>query len=287
VSALDGQQVVITGGNSGIGLETAVALARAGARVVITARDPARGADAVAEIRTRSGGDVDVMALDLASFASVRAFAAEILATRDRLDILVNNAGAILNDRRVTVDGHEAQFQTNHLGHFLLTDLLRERLVADAPSRVVVVASDAHRFAARGLNWDDLESTRRYFGFRTYSRTKLMNILFVRELSRRLDGTGVTANAVHPGFVASRFSRDGDTGFMGNVGMVLGRPFAISPEKGARTSVYVASAPDLVGVSGQYFAKSRLAQPSSAARDDAAARRLWDVSAELTGATAD
>ena len=219
------------------------------------------------------------MALDLASFASVRAFADEFSRTHDRLDVLVDNAGVILKDRRVTEDGHEMQFQTNHLGHFLLTNLLRDQLVASAPARVVVVASDAHRLAAKGLDFDNLESTRKYRSFRTYSRTKLMNILFARELARRLDGTGVTANAVHPGFVASRFSRDGDTGFMGNVGMVLGRPFARSPESGARTSVFVASSPRLDGVTGQYFAKSKLAKPSAAARDDIAAARLWDVSA--------
>jgi NAD(P)-dependent dehydrogenase (short-subunit alcohol dehydrogenase family) len=226
------------------------------------------------------------MALDLASFDSVRAFADQFLATRDRLHVLVLNAGCILKERRTTVDGHEAQLQTNHLGHFLLTDLLHDRLVESSPARVVVVASDAHRFAGRSLNFDDLESTRRYFAFRTYARTKLMNILFTRELARRLEGTRVNANAVHPGFVASRFSRDGDTGFMGDVGMVLGRPFAISPEKGARTSVSVAAAPDLAQVTGQYFAKCRLAQPSAAARDDVAARRLWDVSAQLTGVAA-
>ena len=283
VAALEGTCVVITGGNSGIGLETAVTLARAGAHVVITARDPGRGATALADIRARSGGDVEVMALDLASFASVRNFADQYAATHDRLDILVNNAGAILKQRRTTEDGHEAQLQTNHLGHFLLTDALRSRLVDSAPARVVVVASDAHRFARRGLRWADLETPKRhYWAFRTYARTKLMNILFTRELARRLDGSGVTANAVHPGYVASRFSRDGDTGFMGNVGMVLGRPFAISPEKGARTSVYVASSPDLHDITGQYFVKCRVAQPSRAGQDDVAAARLWDVSAELT-----
>ena len=169
----------------------------------------------------------------------------------------------ILKDRRTTVDGHETQFQTNHLGHFLLTNLLRDQLVASAPSRVVIVSSDAHRYARKGVDFDDLESTHRYRAFKTYGRTKLMNLLFMRELARRLDGTGVTANAVHPGYVATRFSRDGDTGFMGNVGMVLGRPFAKSPEVGAQTSVFVASAPQLDGVTGQYFAKSRLAKPAS------------------------
>jgi NAD(P)-dependent dehydrogenase (short-subunit alcohol dehydrogenase family) len=158
-----------------------------------------------------------------------------------------------------------------------------EQLGASAPPRVVVVASDAHRWA-----WpidDDLESAHRYRAFRVYGRTKLMNLLFTRELARRLDGTGVTVNAVHPGYVATRFSRDGDTGFLGNVGMVLGRPFAKSPEVGAQTSVFVASAPQLEGVTGQYFAKSRLAKPAKTAIDDTAAARLWAVSEQLTGAS--
>jgi retinol dehydrogenase-12 len=283
VGNLDGKVAVITGGNSGIGLETAVALARDGAHVVITSRNPERGATALAEIESRSGNAAEVMPLDLASFASVRNFADVFGRTHDRLDILVNNAGVILKQRHVTEDGHEAQFQTNHLGHFLLNELLRDQLVTSAPARVVVVASDAHRFAPGGLKFDDLESTHRYRAFRTYGRTKLMNILFTRELARRLHGTGVTANAVHPGFVASRFSRDGDTGIMGNVGMVLGRPFAHSPEIGAQTSVYVASSPQLAGVTGQYFAKSALANPAATARDDAVAARLWDISAEMVG----
>ncbi len=173
----------------------------------------------------------------------------------------------------------------NHLGHFLLTHLLRERLVASDNARVVTVASEAHRFV-RGLDFDDLMSTKHYRAFRTYARSKLANMLFTRELARRLDGTGVTANVVHPGYVASNFAREGDTGLLGNAAMVLGRPFAIGPAKGARTSVYVASSPQLEGVTGQYFAKSALKQPSRAARDDAAAARLWTVSEQLLGITA-
>jgi NAD(P)-dependent dehydrogenase (short-subunit alcohol dehydrogenase family) len=279
---LDGKTAVITGGNSGIGFETAVALLQQGVHVVITSRDAQRGAAASEAIKARTGRAPEVMALDLASFAAIRRFADDFSATYDRLDILVLNAGAIIKQRRVSEDGHELQFQSNHLGHFLLTDLLRDRLIASAPARVVVVSSDAHR-TVRGLDFDDIETAHhRYRAFRTYSRTKLMNLLFTRELARRLDGTGVTVNAVHPGFVASRFSRDGDTKFMG-MGMAIARPFAHSPESGAQTSIYVASSPDLDGVTGQYFAKRRLSQPSSAARDDAAAARLWELSAKLTG----
>lgn len=283
---MHGRTVLVTGGNSGIGKETAVALASMGAHVVITSRDPAKGDAARDEIARRSGAGpaaVEVLGLDLASFASVRAAARTILESHGRLDVLVANAGGILRERRVTEDGHETQFQVNHLGHFLLVHLLRDLLVASAPARVVVVSSRAHRAARTGLDFDDLESTRRYRPFAVYSRTKLMNILFTRELARRLGGTGVTANAVHPGYVASNFGRDGDTGRLGEIAMLLGRPFAISAEKGARTSVYVASSPEVEGLSGLYFEQCTPVPPAPPARDDAAAARLWEVSARCTG----
>lgn len=279
---LDGRVVLITGGNAGIGKETAVALASMGAQVVFTARDAARGTDALAEIRTRSGNDaVDVMPLDLARFASVREFAKRWSDEHDQLDVLVNNAGLILNSRRETDDGNEMTFQVNHLGPFLLTQLLRDQLVAGDDARVVNVASDAHSSARRGLDFDDLQSRRQYRGFRVYGKTKLANILFTRELARRWDDTGVTANAVHPGFVASSFGRDGDTGRFGALLFPLLKPFALSPEQGARTQVYVASAPELAGITGGYWVKSAPATPSAAAQDDAAAARLWEVSEEL------
>jgi NAD(P)-dependent dehydrogenase (short-subunit alcohol dehydrogenase family) len=279
---LDGRVVLITGGNAGIGKETAVALASMGAQVVFTARDAARGTEALAEIRTRSGSDaVDVMPLDLARFASVREFAKRWSDEHDQLDVLVNNAGLILNSRRETDDGNEMTFQVNHLGPFLLTQLLRDQLVAGDDARVVNVASDAHSSARRGLDFDDLQSRRHYRGFRVYGKTKLANILFTRELARRWDDTGVTANAVHPGFVASSFGRDGDTGRFGALLFPLLKPFALSPEQGARTQVYVASAPELAGITGGYWVKFAPATPSAAAQDDAAAARLWEVSEEL------
>jgi NAD(P)-dependent dehydrogenase (short-subunit alcohol dehydrogenase family) len=274
--------VVITGGNAGIGKETAVALAQQGANVVITARDARRGREAVEDVRERSGSDrVEVMALDLADLASVRDFACDFTAQHDRLDVLVNNAGLIQTSRTETVDGFETTFGVNHLGPFLLTQLLLDQIRASAPSRIVVVSSDAHKQARKGLDFDDLMSERSYSAFGVYGKTKLANIYFTRELARRLDGADTTANALHPGFVASRFGRDGDTGKLGEIAMVLGRPFAISPEKGARTSVYLASSPDVAGTSGAYFYKCRDKQPSAAARDDEAARRLWAVSEEL------
>jgi NAD(P)-dependent dehydrogenase (short-subunit alcohol dehydrogenase family) len=277
-----GKTVVITGGNSGIGLETAVALASAGARVVITARNPGRGTAAQHEIESRSGQHCEVMALDLASFASVRTFADTFARRHDRLDVLILNAGGVLAKRELTEDGHERQFQANHLAHFLLTSLLRDQVVASAPARFVIVASSAHKSLRRPIDFDDIEgASSRYNGFQTYYRTKLMNILFARELARRLDGTGVTANSLHPGFVASKFARDGDLSWWGNIGMPLTRPFSISQAKGARTSVFVASAPELVGVTGEYFVKCRVAQPSAAAQDDDAAARLWAESEQL------
>jgi NAD(P)-dependent dehydrogenase (short-subunit alcohol dehydrogenase family) len=285
LTRLDGQIAVITGGNSGIGKETAAALAGMGAHVVIAARNPAKAAAAVDELRTRApNASVEHLPLDLASFASVRAFADTFNARFDRLDVLVNNAGASLRKRTVTEDGHETQFQVNHLGHFLLTALLRERLEAAPAARVINLSSIGHTVARQGLDFDDLDwERRRYRGFVVYGHTKLANVLFTREHARRAAGSTTTANAVHPGWVASNFAREGDMGPIIGAGMVLAKPFSISSEAGARTSVYLASSPDVAGVSGQYFSKCRVAKPSNAALDDVAAARLWDISAAMTG----
>jgi NAD(P)-dependent dehydrogenase (short-subunit alcohol dehydrogenase family) len=222
------------------------------------------------------------MALDLASFRSIRSFAAGVLDRFDRLDVLVDNAGLILRRRTETEDGFEATFGINHLGHFLLTDLLLDRLRASAPSRVVVVASSAHKGARQGLDFDDLQSIRKYRWMEAYSKSKLANIYFARELARRLDGTGVTVNALHPGFVRSDFGRGGDLGGLYGWGIkYLAGPFAISSERGARTTIYLASSPEVGGVTGGYFYKCKPAVPSRVAQDDAAARRLWDVSEQL------
>jgi len=280
---MDGRTVLITGGNTGLGLETAVALASEGAQVVFTSRDAEKGESARDEIRERSGsGAVEVMELDLAQLASVHDFASRFSADHDHLDVLVNNAGLMLTSRRETADGYEMTFQVNHLGPFLLTNLLRDQLVAGDDARVVNVASAAHSSARKGLDFDDLQSTKRYRGFGVYSRSKLANILFTRELARRWDDTGITANAVHPGFVASRFGRDGDGGRFTDLVFPILRPFAHTPADGAQTQIYVASAPELVGITGGYWAKSAPATPSAAAQDEAAAARLWEVSEQLT-----
>jgi NAD(P)-dependent dehydrogenase (short-subunit alcohol dehydrogenase family) len=281
-SDMAGKTVVVTGGNSGIGLATAVALARAGARVIVTARDATRGNAAVEDIRRRSGADsVELSLFDLGSLASVRAGAADILGRCDRLDVLVNNAGIVLSQRQETPDGLEATFAVNHLGHFLLTDLLRDRLVASAPARVVTVASTAHKGARRGLDFDDLQAERTYRGMQVYSRSKLANIYFTTELARRLQGTGVTANCLHPGTVATGYGRDGDaTGFL-SFGLKVIKPFILTAEQGARTSIYLASSPQVADVTGKYFVRCRPRTPSKAARDDAAAAKLWEASEKL------
>jgi len=283
VPDMTGKTVVVTGGNSGIGFETAAALARAGGRLVITVRDGARGAAAVSAIRARTGNEnVDAVVFDLGSMASVRQGAADILGRCDRIDVLVNNAGLVLTERRETVDGLEGTFAVNHLGPFLLTRLLLDRIVGSAPARIVNVASTAHKGARHGLDFDDLQSTRRYGGMQAYSKSKLANIYFTTELARRLDGTGVTVNCLHPGTVATGYGRDGDaSGFLA-FGVKVIKPFILTAEQGARTSVFLASSPDVAGVTGQYFAKCRARTPSAAARDSAAAARLWEASEQLT-----
>jgi|GEM_PF-56921 len=282
VADMTGKTVVITGGNSGIGLETAVALARAGAKTVITARDPDRGDAALTDIRRRSGNnEVDVVVFDLASLASIRVGATRILGRCDRIDVLVNNAGLVLSERRETEDGFEATFAVNHLGAFLLTQLLLHRIKASAPARVVNVSSTAHRSARRGLAFDDLQSRRGYRGMQVYARSKLANIYFTTELARRLTGTGVTVTCLHPGTVATGFARDGDASGLLAFGVKVIKPFILTAEQGARTSVYLASCPEVAEVTGQYFMRRKARRPSRSARDAAAAHRLWEVSEAL------
>jgi NAD(P)-dependent dehydrogenase (short-subunit alcohol dehydrogenase family) len=283
---LGGKVAIVTGANSGIGKETAAQLASMGAHVVIAARNPAKANAAVDEIAARVGDGrrVETLPLDLASFASVRAFVEQFSSRHDRLDILVNNAGLILRSRTVTEDGHETQFQVNHLGHFLLTNELLDTLAASAPARIVVVASHAHRFARKGVDFDDLDWARRnYRAFSVYATTKLMNIMFTRALSRRCDSQQVTVNALHPGFVASNFAKERDYGVFGNVIMPLSRPFAISVRQGAVTPVFLASSPVVADMTGLYYARCNVEPPAPRALDGAAVERLWDVSARLTG----
>jgi NAD(P)-dependent dehydrogenase (short-subunit alcohol dehydrogenase family) len=290
VPDMQGKTVVVTGGNSGIGFETAAALAEMGARVVVTARNADKGRAAVGRITERAeatgkGGRAQLVVFDLADFASVRTGADEILGHAGRLDVLVNNAGLVLSERTETVDGLEATFATNHLGPFLLTNLLLERIGVSAPARIVNVSSTAHGTARKGIPFDDLQSKRGYRTMRVYGQSKLANILFTLELARRLQGRGVTANSLHPGTVRTGYGADGDTrGFLA-FGIKISAPFFLSPAQGARTSIYLASSPDVEGVTGEYFVKCKPVQPKRQARDPEAAERLWRVSEELVGLT--
>jgi NAD(P)-dependent dehydrogenase (short-subunit alcohol dehydrogenase family) len=278
--SLGGRVILVTGATSGIGQVAAGELAARGARVIVHGRDAARAE------QTRKGivervprASVEVVLADLSSQAEVRRLAQEVQDRFPRLDVLVNNAGATFGRRLETVDGLEMTFALNHLAPFLLTNLLLETLRKNAPARVVTVASGAHQRAV--LDFDDLQNRRRYSGFRVYGQSKLCNLYFTYELARRLEGTGVTANALHPGFVATNFGRS-DGGLMSLV-MPIAHRFAISPEKGARTIVYLAASPEVEGVSGKYFFEERPVRSSPASNDAEAARRLWDVSARLTG----
>ena len=280
--SMHGKVVVVTGANVGIGLETAVGVAERGATTVLACRNQSK-AEAAAKVVTQRtwNDDVHVVALDLADLASVRKAADDILSRWGRLDVLVNNAGGTWTQRQHTAQGIEYTFGVNHLGHFYLTNLLLERLRADAPARVVSVTSVGHHAAFGGLRFDDLQSEKRYEGMEAYCRSKLANLLFVRELAKRLEGSGVTANAAHPGWVRSSFAMDGDTTGVIGFGMRLIRPVQISPRRGARTSIFLAASPEVAGKTGMYWVRSKPGHMSRHARDDAAAERLWAESEQL------
>jgi NAD(P)-dependent dehydrogenase (short-subunit alcohol dehydrogenase family) len=275
-----GKICLVTGATGGIGLVTARALAQMGAHVVVAGRSEQKCEAAVAHIRAETGSDaVEYLLADLSVQAQVRALAGEFLRRHARLDVLVNNAGVYNAKRQESDDGFELTWAVNHLGYFLLTHLLLDALKSSAPSRIVNVASGAHVRGA--LDFDDLQWQQGYSGFPVYAQSKLANILFTYELARRLDGTGVTANALHPGFVASGFGKN--NGFVYRMAMPITALFALSPEEGAQTSIYLASSPEVEGVTGQYFYKCQPFRSSRATYDEAAARRLWEVSAAMTG----
>lgn len=281
---MSGQTALVTGATGGIGLATAVALAGLGARVGVVGRDEKRTAAAVQAVLAVPGsGGADGFLADFSDQREVRALAAEVLAAYPRLDVLVNNAGGYWSDRHVSADGLEWTFAVNHLAPFLLTSLLEERLRESAPARIVTVASDAHR--AGRIEFDDLQAERGYAGMRAYAQSKLANILFTRELARRLSGSGVAAYSVHPGTVRTGFARE-DAGRLFSLVLRAGALLMKSPEQGAHTSVYAASSPELVGRTGEYLAKSRVAKPSARAQYDVAAARLWSVSEALVAGSA-
>lgn len=277
---MQGKTVVITGTTSGIGQVAAEKLAAMGARIVQIARDPARGQAAMDRLSV-SGPRLDhrIYYADLSRLGEMKRVAAEIAKVEPRIDVLLNNAGALFGSRQATEDGLEKTFALNHLSYFVLTLGLRERLIASAPARVINTSSDAHH--GNRLNFDDLQSAKNFSGFPVYGRSKLANILFTRELARRLNGTQVSANSFHPGFVATRFGDEAGGALA--IGIKAAKVFAISPEKGAATLVYLASSPEVAGVTGKYFYKCRIATPTREAQDDTAARRLWDESAKLAG----
>ena len=276
---MEGKTCVVTGANSGIGRITAHALAEQGARVVLLCRNEARGTEARDSIREETGNEaVELVLGDLADQASTRQAAEEVLERCPRIDVLVNNAGAYFGDLALTNDGLERTFALNHMGYFLLTELLRERLIASAPARVVNVASAAHRGGF--IDFEDLQWVRRpYAGLRAYCDSKLMNILFTKELATRLDGSGVTANCVHPGAIRTGFAV-GESSWFGAL-VRLGGFVLISPEKGALTSIYLASSPDVEEITGQYFIRKKVRRPSAKARSSELAAQLWGVSESL------
>jgi NAD(P)-dependent dehydrogenase (short-subunit alcohol dehydrogenase family) len=276
-----GKVCLLTGATRGIGRAAADALARTGMTLVLVGRDPHRTEETVRAVREASGnGQVEGLIADLSLQSAVRRLAADFRARHQRLDVLVNNAGAIFTRREESAEGIEMTLALNHLAYFLLTLVLRDLLQASAPARVVNVASEAHR--GMRLDFADLENRKRYSGLRVYGQSKLMNVLFTDELARRLAGTGVTVNAMHPGVVATGWGNNTPGVFKTLVR--IARPFMLSPEEGARTLVYLATSPEVAGVTGKYFAKSREVGASPAARDAAAARKLWDASEQLVAA---
>jgi NAD(P)-dependent dehydrogenase (short-subunit alcohol dehydrogenase family) len=274
-----GKVCLITGATSGIGLVAARELARQGARVVMVGRNPAKGAAARAQVQEQTGNqEVELLLADLSLQQQVRQLASQFCERHSRLDVLINNAGGMWLRRELTGEGLEMTFAVNHLAYFLLSQLLLETLKASPSARIVNVSSEAHRKAT--LDFDNLMGERGYRGWRAYCQSKLANLLFTYELARQLAGSGVAANAVHPGWVATGFG--GNNGWRGRLLQFVARRLALSPEEGARTVIYLASSSEVAEVSGRYFIKDRRVASSAASYDEEAARRLWQISLELT-----
>lgn len=279
---MQGKTVMVTGANAGIGKITAQELARMGAHVVMVARSRERGETALAEIKTATGSSqIDLLLADLSSQESIRQLANDFKARYNKLDVLVNNAGAIFLQRQESVDGLEMTFALNHLGYFLLTNQLLDVIKASTPARIVNVSSQAHYRAK--LNFDDLQNKTSYHGYQAYSQSKLANLLFTYELARRLAESGVTVNALHPGFVASNFAKN--NGLAARLAMNLFKLLRISrtTEEGAETPIYLASSPEAAGVTGKYFSDKRAIRSSKVSYNETDARQLWQTSEQLTG----
>ena len=280
---MNGKVVIVTGANAGIGKAAASKLAEMGAHIIMVARDERRGQLAQQEIKTASGSTrVDLLIADLSSQQSIRQLATSIQHGYERVDVLLNNAGGVWGERRLTVYGIEYTFALNHLGYFLLTQLLLDLLKRSAPARIINVSSGAHN--SGHINFDDLQGVQKYSPMTAYSQSKLANVLFTYELARRLEGTNVTVNCLHPGFVNTRFGRDGDlSGLVGKLLPLVSRFMARTPERGADTAVYLASDPQFAQVTGKYFDTRKDTRSSSESYDTAIAARLWTMSEEMTG----
>lgn len=276
---MKGKVIVITGATSGIGQVAAEELAAMGARIVLIARDRARGERALQRLRETGVGEKhSIHFADLSLVSETKRVASDIVAAEPRIDVLMNNAGAMFGRRTLTREGLELTFATNHLSYFVLADQLKNRLLAAGEARIINTSSDAHRMAH--LDVADLQLAKNYAGFKAYCQSKLCNILFTRELSRKLAGSGITVNALHPGFVATRFADNSGGPYAALIR--FGKLFAISPGKGAKTLVYLASSSEVKDISGEYFFKCRVKVPASQALDDEAARFLWKESIRLT-----
>jgi NAD(P)-dependent dehydrogenase (short-subunit alcohol dehydrogenase family) len=279
-NVMHGKVCIVTGATSGIGFVTAQALAHQGATVLVVGRNPERSAATVSHIQQETGNSaVEAMVADLSAQAQVRQLASEVQRRFSQVDLLINNAGALFAQRQLSQEGIEMTFALNHLAYFLLTNLLLERLKASASARIINVSSEAHRGAQ--LDFADLQGQHRYRGWRAYTRSKLANILFTYELARRLEGTAAVTNALHPGFVATNFGRN-NRGLTAALWRIL-QLAAISPEEGAQTIIYLASSAEVKDTTGRYYVKKKAVRSSEASYDRAAAERLWQVSAELTG----
>lgn len=273
--------VVITGANSGMGKATSIELARTGATVIMVCRDKKRGEAALKEVQNESGNhSVKLMICDLGSLKSIRAFCTEFKENYQRLDVLINNAGVILPGRHETTDGYELQFGVNHLGHFLLTNLLLDRIIASAPARIINVSSGAHKVGK--IHFEDVNLKKNYQLWRAYGQSKLANILFTYKLAEKLKGTGVTVNCLHPGAVATNMGINRKTGFGTLITRIL-KPFFQTAEQGAATSIYLATSKEVEGITGKYFYRKKPISSSKRSYDKDLADRLWTLSEEMTG----
>jgi retinol dehydrogenase 12 len=270
---------MVTGATSGIGLETAKALAQQSATVVIVGRNPQKGSSTATRLQKESGNSsIEFLLADLSIQAQIQQLAQQFNRRYSRLDVLVNNAGAIFLKRQISADGIEMTFAVNHLNYFLLTHLLLETLKNSAPSRIVNVSSDMQKNAQ--INFDDIEQERKYSSFGAYSQSKLAIIMFTYELARRLEGTQVTANAVHPGFAATNIGRN--NGWIGKIAVPLLKLVAMSPRKAAQTSIHTASSPEVENITGKYFMRKKPVLSNPISYDEAATQRLWEISTKMT-----